>query len=765
MTDMRLARSFALGLALCLCAVLSAFLLYLQPGSEIVPGLDASWAYGLSYAHEKGIVMGRDVIFTFGPLGFLQYTDHLSDEIIITSSLFWFTVSCVLFLVLSRVIFEKRSHFFIKITDAVLLLSLYIFANSHESRLMLIIYASVILHALSRKTFYLCMAATVSSIAMCIKFSYGVASLALLFPYAAYVAFSDRSFRALLLVVCCVVLTCCGIWLVSYGSLEGIVGYLRGGLEFSRGSTSAMARNPANEWFSVANFYAATLVAMVLSVKWNKSRYRFSPLFFIFPLFIWTRYAFGREDPPHLAAIMYFVFFVFGMFAVLVDGFLKKTGMLFLLLTCYVSWRGMHVHIGNPEFNVKPQVFGFSTFAGRLNPQKLIPIWEVGTRKALNALQIPQTMRDAVAEKSVDIYPWESVIAEANHLNWTPRPIFQNYISYTPFLDGKNKDFFEDDKRAPDFVLWHFHAYQDIADRYPFSTDPLTLDAIFRRYQLSFCESSFCLFERKHGEKLSTSSASIGYQTAQWNEWIPVPTYEGDYLRAKIQVSRTVPGKLSLAFWKEGAVYVDYRFRSGEVRTHDLLIDNATSGIWASPYISSLSGRIPEAQPLSTEELENISRLPVAEGYIDRVAEGAQGPVISGWGFVPFMDTTRQTVWAVFFNEKRAYKAELESRLRPGIAGNYPEHKATVNLNKSGFVAEINAKSMEPDIYKVRFLIENNGSRVFSPENGLNVEVASGGIHTGNIDAIRVRSLRDWVFEPDISIEWVSTDFSGKAPF
>src|SRR5579863_8721440 len=41
-------------------------------------GLDASWALALNLAHARGMVAGRDVIITYGPLGYLLYPEPLS---------------------------------------------------------------------------------------------------------------------------------------------------------------------------------------------------------------------------------------------------------------------------------------------------------------------------------------------------------------------------------------------------------------------------------------------------------------------------------------------------------------------------------------------------------------------------------------------------------------------------------------------------------------------------------------------------------------
>ena len=47
----------------------------LIPLEPLVPdiGLDSSWAYALNLAHVQNLTFGKDVVFTFGPLGYLFY--------------------------------------------------------------------------------------------------------------------------------------------------------------------------------------------------------------------------------------------------------------------------------------------------------------------------------------------------------------------------------------------------------------------------------------------------------------------------------------------------------------------------------------------------------------------------------------------------------------------------------------------------------------------------------------------------------------------
>jgi hypothetical protein len=38
------------------------------------PGLDAGWLAGLAMAEERGLIFGQDILFTYGPWGWLDHT-------------------------------------------------------------------------------------------------------------------------------------------------------------------------------------------------------------------------------------------------------------------------------------------------------------------------------------------------------------------------------------------------------------------------------------------------------------------------------------------------------------------------------------------------------------------------------------------------------------------------------------------------------------------------------------------------------------------
>jgi hypothetical protein len=734
---------------------------YMQPGSEVVQGLDASWAYGLNYVYEKGLVMGRDIYFTFGPLGFLLYTAPLSKDLIAISSLFWLGVSIVQCFLVLDLVYRQHQSTVKNLLNLLAGIAVIFLANAHEYRLLLITYVLVFLHNKTGYYRYLVLQGFISAICIAIKFSYGAVALALFFPYLALASWNGKTTRIAIVGLLSFVASYMAIWVLLYGGVAGVLGYIQGGLAFSQGSTSAMATNPANDWLAFANFYLLFLVCLWLLTYTESGKRNLVPLCFIGPLFIWTKYGFGLEDAEHLSFLMSFTFLLAFVFFITAVDIKKKLLVPMVVMSCFVSWRSMHTHIADPAYTPDIVYYPPDTFSSRLDIDSLMGYWTQKTEEALRPLQLPDTLRAVIGDKTVDIYPWESVIAEASHLNWLPRPIYQNYISYTPFLDEKNQAFYSG-PRAPDFVLWHSHSYQDIRDRYAYSTDPLTVDAIFRHYKMENCIGFYCLFTRSSVEQLSPEKV-VGSLNTTWDTWIPVQNFDEDILRAHTTIQRSWLGKMNLALWKEGGLTIEYRMKNGDVKTHDFLVDNAQSGVWVSPYVEHFSNQAVKPDAITQEELGNILVLPHAEGYVEYIKEGLTGPKITGWGFFPFRDTTAQHLSVILFNDKHAYKAPFDNRFRAGMAPNYPDKKE-INLDYTGFDNEIIAKDMIPGDYSVRFMVENGGESTVSDNQNLTLTVAAGNrLH--NVDAIRLRSLRPWAFEPDITISWMTSKFTEKNPF
>lgn len=745
-------------------SVLLALFTFLQPGVSLAPGLDSSWAYGINYTFENNLVVGRDVYFTFGPLGFLEHTAPFNMVTFSTSSWFWYLCSIVTYTLILVLCREASANHWQWLLNLALGFTLIFLLSNHMQRLLMIVYSCAFLHWRTQQPTYLVVMAFASVVSLLIKFSYGTTALALYLPYVLANALRHNAWRHAVLPILLFVAIYLVCWLAIYGSLAGAAGYIKGGLEFSSGSISAMASNPDNNWWAISGFYAAFLAGTAIISMDHRKAWIAMPVCFLGPLFIWTKYAFGREDTGHLAYLMPFALYIGLLWMIAAQDLLRKIACAMAIVGCYFAWQEISITVGG-TIDYKPQITFFKpdTFEARWNRKPTFDAIQAEVNRQLAPLTLDREITEVIGEKTVDIYPWETIISYPNKLNWTPRPVYQTYITYTPWLDAKNADFYASE-RAPEFIIWHYHSYQDIDNRYPFSSDPLTLQALLNHYQQLFCKEAFCLWQRSKHSRLTTLDTGSSV-SAEWNTWIEVPAVpDADILRAHIKVDRTLAGKLNLALWKEGDIHIDYELKNGDTRSHALLIDNAVSGVWISPYIT---GHVTATQPdaLDRKTLQQWLNAKPAEGYIEKVETTSQGISVTGWGLVPFKPTRHQQLSLLLFNEKHAYIAKAQNRARPGITEHFGK-LGVVDLDTSGIQEVIDTGSMTEGKYRVAFVVENEGDRrIHLQAPALQVDVNAHAVATAhNVKAFRIRTGRDWAFQPAFTLKWDGQRFKEVSP-
>jgi len=760
-----------------IASVLLALFTYLQPGIVLAPGIDSSWAYGLNYAYQHQLTMGKDIYFTFGPLGFLAHTVPLTSSLLAISSNFWFACSIIsnfFLLLLCRDAAPTKWHVVLNIGLAILLI---VYSSDHIQRLLMIVYVGVFLHWRTRHLFYLLLMSVATVICLMIKFSYGTVALALYIPYLLTMlppALTTRDlhnkkiYHVLLGLAALPVVYLC-LWFYIYHSLAGTLGYIKGGLEFSQGSISAMASNPDNNWLAIAVFFAAFGCGIVILQHSQKPELRSNwlnlPLCFLGPLFIWSKYAFGREDSGHLAYLMSFVFYLGIVWLISIEALVHKLACALMIVLCFFSWKAMHSEMGDhAEFNPHPEFFPPSTFSYRFTREGLLDIIQNTSAQAMAPLLLDKSIRDTIGNRTVDIYPWETLISDINQLNWTPRPIYQSYITYTPFLDQKNLEFYNG-ANAPEFIVWHYHSYQDIDNRYPFSTDPLTLQAILTHYKLELCKGSFCLWRHSAQNQL-LENVSPSTVEAAWNTWIDLPTNtNASIIRAHINTQRTLLGKLNMALWKEGGIEIDYRLKNNDIKTHTLVLDNAPSGIWASPYIAD---RITtsKTEPVEQGKVKQLLAAKPAEGYIEKAELTSQGIHVAGWGLLPFKNTASQQLRLLLANEAHAYIINTQNRPRPGLTEHFGK-TGIVDLDSCGIDEIIDTRDIAPGKYQLHFVVTNEGeTRIHTQTPAIIFDIQKinpENLH--NVAAIRLRTTRPWAFSSTFTTRWSTLTFSESSPW
>jgi hypothetical protein len=195
------------------------------------------------------------------------------------------------------------------------------------------------------------------------------------------------------------------------------------------------------------------------------------------------------------------------------------------------------------------------------------------------------TVRARIATMPVDVQPAETDVIFANGFRWAPEPVFQSYSAYTPALDRIDADSLRSEPRR---VLY---AYGSIDGREPFAESPLAhrtllcnyhLDPGFAGNSVSTADGIGYVVLTPSSERCSTPIAGAPLRVG-WNVAVATPrTQPGEFILASIRPRLTPAGTLVRALFRAPPVYVTFSRAGGGTRLR-ILPDQAPNGVLVDP--------------------------------------------------------------------------------------------------------------------------------------------------------------------------------------
>ena len=548
----------------------------------IETGLDPSYAFGLNYIFAHRIPFGTEVIYTYGPLGFLYFPQAIAHNFLIgvvVVSLLRF-LFIVLFIYLGKLV---NSSYWI-------LHCMLAFAVSSWFYLDFVFVGSVsicmLLHHLSNRNWLLILGAVLSITALFVKSSFGLMSLSILGSYGIYSWVKTKNLDHVSVILFSAVLFFLVIWLALYGNVNGVYAYLVGTWQLSVGNSSAMILEVSNNWYLLFCFAACFFsIPIVLRQKTISLLYLIS----ILALLAAWKYAFSREENYHLKFFFDYLL-LFSALVILLSKPIKIVSLALLVLSVLLFFQSMKA-TGMYTLETQIPFDGYKNFV-RVSFQHKTLLKEANEQSNKN-LQ-PRVLNPSIIEKigtaTVDFFPWELTYVAANKLNWQPRPNLQSG-AYTPWLDENNAKFIASNKAA-NYYLWDMDKPKGGVDcfdnRYFLNDEPHTIFTLFNKYQLLYSDSEHVLFKRS--ERLNFDFIVEGdEQSGEWNKWIAVPTDSLGIIRIKTFFKSNFLGNLRKAIYRDAVYFMDYKMDNGDQKTYRIIPENAVNGLWVNPLIERIS--------------------------------------------------------------------------------------------------------------------------------------------------------------------------------
>jgi hypothetical protein len=426
-------------------------------------------------AVDDGLRFGRQVVFTYGPLGFLQGQMVWFSGLAVLAFLYNAGVY-VLFCVGLVWALRRRLPLLVSAAVAFVLVAALLLL---ELGMLAAVFACVWLLEGERppraQNLFVAGAATFGAALALVKLSTGPL-VAVLFLIALVGARAGwRRITAYLLLLAAELLA---LWLLSGQSLGDVPAFAEHTLQISSGYSTAMLRQTDVAAWKVlaATIAAAALGIAIAAVAWfgaSRERARRWAAAAIAALAAFAVFKEGvvRTDAGHLTlffanACVLWIAFGLGVprwrWALVVAAAVA-------LMTVPVRPHGIGTNFDAPA-NARLAFEGVRTL---LSPSRRQHVIEDGHTGMRDTYQLePRALAD-LRGHTVAVEPWEIGAAWAYELNWIPLPVFQNYQAYTSALDRLNAETVAD-PNGPERILrenqLQVHpefATRDLDGRYP----------------------------------------------------------------------------------------------------------------------------------------------------------------------------------------------------------------------------------------------------------------------------------------------------------
>lgn len=573
--------------SICACAVAGFILFALVFPAHNMPiqGLDPSWVLSMNEATGRRLTAGTEIIFTFGPFAsFLTQQYHPMTN---AMSVFLGVFVSAFFVVALWLVNATKDPlwllFFVGLVACIglardellmipaLLATVYVLRipTDHASASVRLSWPSYI--ALFWTAAYL--GFLLFTKGNLLLFSAAVAAL------CSISLFAKVNFRVAALFTFSVLLAAAAFWMLSGQELRSVIPYFVSSAHMVAGYGDAMSLTGSTTEISV---YCLAAIVAVAGVAFSNeqdlvARFGIVVAFALF-LFICFKGAFVRHDGHAM----------YGAHALILAALLTRIwrSPRFATATwvlCLLGWALIDQSYAKSSTetlfkSIKNTVSSaYSNVALRTaNTEELDKRYEAALAAIRTSSPLPKLLG------STDLYPSDQAQLIASALDWNPRPIFQSYAAYNPFLASKNRDHLRG-SNAPDNLVFRI---EPIDNRLPATEDGLSWPDLLRRYKPTDWVGNDLLLRRQITVKDNVERREISRQVGKLGELVAVPA-DASKVFATIRMTKTLLGNARSTILKAHHVLITISPVNGRTAQYRLIPGLAEAGFLISPLVNN----------------------------------------------------------------------------------------------------------------------------------------------------------------------------------
>ncbi|AEM49090.1 hypothetical protein Acife_3017 [Acidithiobacillus ferrivorans SS3] len=534
--------------------------------------LDVSWAWMLGYGLQHHLQWGKSILFTYGPLGFLAspyfYSDHIlwamAALVRLTS---WITFGLGFAMILNRLRPAIRifPRFALPVVIAWLIgASLVDLAT--QAAFIGILLLVLALGDKSKKlaTISLLVAGIILAFGSLVKSTSLIIAFFILCVYPLLWWYAQPQKQKLvlsLLPLLSFVISFCALWAFAGQDIVHLPAYIQGTLTIASGYTPAMSIHGKGLQTAAALIILFLFIIATFMLLFKKERTRLAQSIILGVMVFWAwKEGFTRHDPG------------FGGHAMAFFGTALLVAAVGLVLFSEESQRSIVINVagiyllaltfallpGASAFSAN-EIDNYSNFASLVSSKAHREAQQHEETSAIaSQFHLKPALLSAVKNHSVNIIPWNLMMAQGYHMDLVASPVFQAYSVYTPYLDHLNAQQIYEEKSADKAI----YTFASIDGRYPIFDEPATFRALLTCYKTQYAGNPYTVLTRSQCVKPKLTPVD-GKLNSHFNQWMSVPEHSS---YVNIGVQTTVTGHIINMLYKPNQIHILFRLSDGAIK-------------------------------------------------------------------------------------------------------------------------------------------------------------------------------------------------------
>lgn len=543
---------------------------------KIQGGFDNSWIYFLNIANLNEYIFGKDVFFTYGPLGYLMWTLNIGNNVII-SFVFWS------FIYLINVFLLIKIYYYSNIDIHLIGISLILYSLTMPEGDYYLCYLLILTIGLmwkskeNKKIIYITI--ILLEILLFMKFSAAILGLATLIVFCICFFITDLQLAKYYLIrVIGGLILFPFIYFIYNHSIGDFIQYVKYAFDISSGYNIALSFPKTNIYFIFVFLIAVMFLMIILLLFKIELKLSLYILLFMPALFLLYKHGFIRADYTHLAHTVNGLLWVTSVIILFLDWnkILEKNQKIFQIIVVL-----FFIIASIPTIYMSKSIDSIITEVKNRTIDVPKNIQDIRLYPSDNSLiGLPEVFINKIGNNKMSIYPSEiSYVATNKNLNFVPMPLIQVCTAYTPDMDIKNSEFFAGND-APEYIIFSLNT---IDGRIALIEAPKTWQMIYNNYSVDDKADNLFLLKKNKKEESQFNKIQVNEYSQKNTELINVDNGT-DYI--ELDLNLNIIGRITKLLWKIPVVTINIEYDDGVKRAGRTVPENLSNGIFIDkvPY-------------------------------------------------------------------------------------------------------------------------------------------------------------------------------------